>query len=73
MYVCPFAQVMLAQGRTQGSKYQNTNKAPTTGPFGNTYKTDVVSPEVAIGDYRKYDFIIIREARRTIKEKYSTP
>jgi hypothetical protein len=41
---------MLAQGQTQGSTLQQcTNKALTTGPFGNTCEADEVSPEVEAG------------------------
>jgi hypothetical protein len=41
---------LLAQGQTQGSTLQQrTNKALTTGPFGNTCEADEVSPEVEAG------------------------
>ena len=41
---------LLAQGQTQVSTLQQrTNKTLTTGPFGNTYEADEVSPEVEAG------------------------
>jgi hypothetical protein len=40
---------LLAQGKTQGSTPRAHQQALTTGPFGNTYKVNAVSPEVAMG------------------------
>ena len=40
-------RVCWHRGKTQGSMLQQcTNKTLTTGPFGNTYEADEVSPEV---------------------------
>ena len=36
---------MFSQGQTQGSSPRVHQQALTTGPFGNTYKEDVVSPK----------------------------
>jgi hypothetical protein len=44
--------VLLAQGQTHGSTLIAHQQALKTGPFENTYKVDVVSPEVAIGGCR---------------------
>jgi hypothetical protein len=40
---------MLAQGQTQGSTLQRTNKSLTTGPFGNICEGYEVSPKVEAG------------------------
>jgi hypothetical protein len=41
--------VFRTQGQTQGSMLQQcTNKTLTIGPFGNTFETDEVSPEVEV-------------------------
>jgi len=45
---------LLAQGQTQGSTLTMHQQALTTGPFGNTYGENVVSPEVEIGGCRTH-------------------
>jgi hypothetical protein len=42
------------QGKTQGSTLTVHQQALTIGPFSNTYRSDTVSPEVAIGGCRTY-------------------
>ena len=47
--------MLLAQGQTQSSTPRAHQQALTTGPFGNTYEADAVSPEAVMGGLQDRD------------------
>jgi hypothetical protein len=52
---------LLAQGQTQGLAPRVHQQALATGPFGNTYEADVVSPEEAMRGLQDKDVYNQRE------------
>jgi hypothetical protein len=62
---------MLAQGQTQGSTPILHQQALTSGPFGNTYEADAVSPKVAMWELQDRDVYNQREYQvDLIQEQY---